>query len=126
MEVLFPGYIFALCDAELLFRKLLFTRGVAYVVSFGGRPAEVSDDLIEALRRRTESKAVIPPVAFKRGDPVVIQSGVFRDLIGIFERETPDHERVQILLNTLAYSARAQFPRSHVSALDKATTQQSA
>jgi len=119
-EILFPGYIFAFCDAEMLFHKLAFTRGIAHVVSFGGRPAPVSDDLILTIRARAGCHAGSEPVAFKRGDPVVIQSGMFRDLIGIFERETPDHERVQILLNTIAYSARIEFPRSEVSALKQA------
>lgn len=96
------------------------------MVSFGGKPAVVSDDLIKEIRRRTQNKSAAVPISFKQGDPVVIQSGVFRDLIGIFDREMSGHERVQILLNTLAYSARAEFPRSQVSALYKATIQKPA
>jgi len=119
-EALFPGYIFAFCNDEMLFRKLAFTRGVVHVVSFGGKPASVSDDLIEAIRARCGSNVASAPAAFQRGDLVVIRSGAFRDLIGIFERETPDHERVRILLNTLTYSARIEFPRSQVSVFSEA------
>jgi transcriptional antiterminator RfaH len=116
-EVLFPGYIFVFCDYSALFRKLVFTRGVAHVVCFGGTPAQLSDGLIEEIRGRIAAKTAAAPVAFQKGDPVVIRAGAFRDLIGIFDRETSDHERVQILLNTLAYSVRAELPRSHVSAV---------
>jgi transcriptional antiterminator RfaH len=118
-EILFPGYIFVCCETDMLFRRLVFTRGVAHVVSFGGKPAPVGEDLIDAMRARIASNAATPPAAFKRGDPVVVRSGAFRDLIGIFERETPDHERVQILLNTLAYNARAELPRSQVRAFSE-------
>lgn len=120
MEILFPGYIFAFCDFSTLFRKLVFTRGIAHVVSFGGKPAPVSDELIEEIRARIAGKAAGAPVAFKKGDPVVIRAGAFRDIVGIFDRETSDHERVQILLNTLAYSVRAELPQSYVSAFSEA------
>jgi hypothetical protein len=37
-----------------------------------------------------------------------------RDFVGVFERELPGTERVQILLHTVAYSAHVEVSRLEV------------
>src|SRR5215211_1875734 len=44
---LFPRYIFARFDLERSLHKVSFVRGVQNVVSFGGIPSPVDDEIIE-------------------------------------------------------------------------------
>ena len=111
---LFPGYIFARCEQTML-QKLHFTRGILFVVSFGGKAAVVEDEVITAIRSRTDDRGVIcPGPALTSGDTVLIQSGPLRGLVGVFEKEIPGTERVRILLTIVAYSARVEISRSNL------------
>jgi transcriptional antiterminator RfaH len=112
---LFPGYIFAHFEGLKMLHNIHFTRGVAYVVSFGGVPAPISDEVISEIYTRMDKNGVIRNMAaLNPGDQVVIRSGLLRDFTGIFERESPATERVQILLRTVAYSARIEVSRLDV------------
>jgi len=114
---LFPGYIFARFEGPKMLHNVYFTRGVAYVVSFGGVPAPISDDVIEEICSRMDENGIINNRLFlKPGDEVVIRSGPLRNFVGVFERES-GMERVQILLHAVAYSARVQVPRLEVAKL---------
>jgi transcriptional antiterminator RfaH len=111
---LFPGYIFARFDGLKMLHNVYFTRGVAYVVSFGGAPAPISDDVIGEIYVRMDENGVINnKTCLNPGDEVVIQSGPLRNFVGVFERES-GAERVQILLHAVAYSVRVQVPRLEV------------
>ena len=48
------------------------------------------------------------------GDEVVIQSGPFRKLRGLFERELSDGARVAILLEILQLQTRVSLPRDYI------------
>lgn len=112
---LFPGYIFARFESPQMLQKVRFTRGVAYVVSFGGIPAPVGDELIAQICGRMDQYGIVRKTRpLNPGDEVVIQSGILRDFVGIFERELPGTERVQILLHTVAYSAHVELSRFDV------------
>lgn len=112
---MFPGYIFARFDIGRLLHHVLFTRGVSHVVSFGGIPAIVEDEVISTLRSRTDpfGFATNLPV-LKPGDSVMVQAGPLRNLVGIFQKELPDSERIEILMATLAYSARIRVSKYDV------------
>jgi transcriptional antiterminator RfaH len=115
---LFPGYIFARFEGVNMLHNIHFTRGVAYVVSFGGVPAPISDELIGDIYARMDENGVIrTAAALNPGDQVVIRSGLLRNFVGVFEREVPGTERVQILLRAVAYSAHVQIPRLEVTTL---------
>jgi transcriptional antiterminator RfaH len=112
---LFPGYIFARLDGLKMLRDIRFTRGVAYVVSFGGVPAPIGDELIGEIYSRIDENGVIRAKAtLNPGDKVVIRSGLLRNFLGVFERELPGTERVQILLRSVAYNAHVQVSRLEV------------
>jgi transcriptional antiterminator RfaH len=112
---LFPGYIFARFKIGELLHKIAFTRGVSNVVSFGGVPAIVEEDVIAAIRSRTDQNGIARILCeLKPGDLVTAQSGPLRNLVGIFERELPESERIEILLTTIAYSARIKVSRYEV------------
>ncbi|HLJ26158.1 MAG TPA: transcription termination/antitermination NusG family protein [Candidatus Angelobacter sp.] len=112
---LFPGYIFARFEGLKTLHNIHFTRGVAYVVSFGGVPAPISDEVIGEIYARMDENGVIRnTTALNPGDEVIIQSGLLRDFVGVFERELPGTKRVQILLSTVAYSVHVEVPRLEV------------
>lgn len=112
----FPGYIFARFDIASKLQKVSFTRGVAHVVSFGGTPAVIQDEIIVSIRQRSDARGVIhPPSALKYGDVLVIHTGPFRSFSGMFEEEMPASERIRILLTTVAYSAHIEVSKYDVS-----------
>jgi transcriptional antiterminator RfaH len=115
---LFPGYIFAQFDGPNMLHNIHFTRGVAYVVSFGGVPAPISAELIGEISARMDENGVIHNRStLHPGDQVVIRSGLLRNFVGVFERDMSGTERVQILLQTVSYSARVEVSRSEVAKL---------
>jgi transcriptional antiterminator RfaH len=112
---LFPGYIFARFDGIKVLHRAHFVRGVAYVVSFGGMPAPISDDVIGEIYSRMDANGIIRDrTELNSGDHVVIRSGPLRNFVGVFERDLPGPERVQILLHTVAYSAHVEVSRLEV------------
>jgi transcriptional antiterminator RfaH len=89
--------------------KVNFTRGVSCVVSFGGVPAGVGEDIIATIRSRMNDDGFVRlGRTFQPGDEVVIQSGPLRNLVGIFQKELTGSERVQILLTSVAFNARVE------------------
>ena len=112
---LFPGYIFARFDCLKMLHNIHYTRGVSYVVSFGGVPAPISDELIWEIYARMDKNGVVHnEKTLNPGDEVVVQSGLLRNFVGVFEREMPGTQRVQILLRAVAYSAHVEVFRSEV------------
>jgi transcriptional antiterminator RfaH len=112
---LFPGYIFARFDGLTMLHNVHLVRGVAYVVSFGEVPAPISDDVIWEIYARMDEDGVIRTTpTLNPGDEVVIRSGPLRNFVGVFERELPGAERVQIFLRTVAYSAHVEVSRLEV------------
>ncbi len=99
----FQRYLFARFPQQWL-HKVSFTRGVESVVSFGGIPSPVDDDVIEFFRARADKDGFIKVgEELKLGDRVVMRGGMLDSLEGVFEREMNDSERVMILLETIKY-----------------------
>lgn len=112
---LFPQYIFARFDLEKMLHKIRFTRGVNKVVTVGGVPAPVSDEIIEHIQSQMgEDGYVRIGEKLKPGDPVKIKHGPLKDLVGIFQTETKDSERVLILLTSISFQGRVTVDREMV------------
>jgi transcriptional antiterminator RfaH len=112
IEPLFPQYIFAQFIESELLHKVRFTRGVRAVVEFGGGPVPVDDEVMALLRSRIgEDGFVAAGREFRRGDPVVIEGGPLRDLIGVFECDVNASHRVKILLTTVSCRAHLEIDR---------------
>lgn len=115
---LFPTYLFAKFELSTDQRNVAYATDVVQIVAFGPHPQEVGEDLIEQLRiyastrDRDDLFEVVQPL--KPGDEVVIQSGPFRKLRGLFERELSDGARVAILLEILQLQARVSLPRDYI------------
>ena len=109
---LFPRYIFARFDARRQLAKISFTRGVHHVVSFGGQPTPVEDEIIEIISARSDPNGFVKVGEdLKQGDKVVIKAGPLRDFEGVFERELNDNERISVLLTTISYQGRVVVKR---------------
>ena len=109
---LFPRYIFAKFNLAKQLAKISFTRGVHHVVSFGGQPVSVDENIIETVNSRIDKNGFVKiDEELKEGDKVVIKAGPLRDFQGIFERQLKDNDRISILLTTISYQGRLVISR---------------
>lgn len=106
----FPGYLFVYADLEevglSVFRWMPHAIGL---VSFGGEPAPVPENLIHAIRKRVEQIAEAGGEVLdglKQGDVVRISDGPFRGYEAIFDERLPGKERVRVLLELLGSQRR--------------------
>lgn len=112
IKPLFPSYIFARFDAATMLHKVWFTRGVHKVVSFGGNPVIVADEIIELIRQQMESEDFVKTgddIAL--GDKVRIKGGPLSDFVGVFERNASAAKRIQLLLSAVNYQCRIDIDR---------------
>jgi transcriptional antiterminator RfaH len=120
-RALFPRYIFAKFNAREQLAKISFTRGVNYVVSFGGQPVSVDEDIIQILKDRIDETGFVRlGEDLKQGDRVVIKAGPLREFEGIFERKLKDNERITLLLSTISYQGRLVINRDLIERISTA------
>lgn len=101
----FPGYLFVRADLEKVgtsvFQWMPHTLGL---VAFGGEPAIVPDNLIQAIQERVQAVNAAGGEIFdglKTGDVVRISDGPFIGFEAIFDARLPGSERVRVLLEFL-------------------------
>ena len=108
---LFPGYVFCRLDMVLSGKAARYSPGVKDFLAFGSRLAEVSEEIIQALRERCpDGVAQIDPISAKPGDVVRINEGPFSGLEAIFEQKLKGSERVAVLLEILGRQTRIVLP----------------
>jgi transcriptional antiterminator RfaH len=102
----FPGYMFVLVDLDevgiSVFQWMPHSVGL---VSFGGEPAHVPENLINALQKRVDEINEAGGEVFdglKPGDPVKISEGPFEGYEAIFDARLPGSERVRVLVQMLS------------------------
>jgi transcription antitermination factor NusG len=80
---LFPGYVFCRFN-RLVLGKAISTQGVTRVVGFGGTPAEVDREEVEALQLLSQSKFFREPWKYlPDGTLVLIETGPLTGIQGI-------------------------------------------
>lgn len=115
IKSLFPRYLFARFSVDHLLHHVRFTRGVQSVVNFGGIPIPVDDEIIQLFQLRTDDDGLIKLVdRFEPGDKVVMKGGILNNLVGVFEREMNDSDRVMILLETISYQGHVLVERESI------------
>lgn len=115
-EELFPGYLFIRMDQTSdNWYPIRSTRGVARIVTFGGLPVPVQDELIEQIRERLLAPA--PKVTFEQGEAVRITAEGFNEVEAIFLAADGD-ERAVILLNLLQREQKVTLPVSSLSRME--------
>lgn len=112
-ESLFPGYLFIHMPQGSNWAPLRSTRGVARVVSFGGRPLAVRDELITQLRERAETHTI---ATFNPGDKVAIIDQGFSGIESIFMTMDGD-ERVILLINLMNRQQQISLPLASITTL---------
>ncbi len=115
-EALFPGYIFAKFHIIDQFRHVNATRGVAKILSFGGSPSIVHDDVITTVRENmpeSEEIVIIPDVVGP-GDEVRIVDGPYAGLRTVVTKVIPARQRVGILLEILGSEREVEVDASSV------------
>lgn len=106
VKPMFTGYIFAKFDADKMLAKVFYTRGVHSIVSFGGVPHPIDDEVISLIQSRIDQDGYVQlNEDLKRGDKVTIKEGSFQGLHGIFDQKTKDSDRVRIFLTSVTYQA---------------------
>ena len=98
----FPQYLFVHLDFEnTSISELKWMPGVLCLVSFGGEPAQISDQLIKLLQQRIDiinagNEEYLDNL--KPGDLVTIQDGPFRGYEAVFNSRITGSERVRCML----------------------------
>ncbi len=102
-EALFPGYVFAKFDYVEQMRHVQSTRGVTKILGFGGYPAVVPKEVIQAVRDSmpTSEEIIMIPDSVQPGDEVKIVSGPYAGIQTVVTRIMPARQRVSILLEIL-------------------------
>jgi len=115
IKPLFPGYLFARFALNGLLHKVRFTRGVHSVVCIGNDPAPVDDRVIEIIAAQIDATGFVKIGAdLEPGAKVLILTGPFKGLTGIFEREASNADRIKILLDCISFQARVEIDRNNV------------
>ena len=101
----FPGYLFIRVDLDEIglsvFQWMPHSTGL---VTFGGEPAPVPDNLIIELSKRMVEISQAGGETFfglKPGEKVIIEDGPFKGYEAIFDSRIPGSERVRVLLELL-------------------------
>ncbi|WP_417448463.1 transcription/translation regulatory transformer protein RfaH [Idiomarina abyssalis] len=111
-EPMFPGYVFIeLSELSSNWRPIRSTRGVARMVSFGNKPAEVPDDVVEQLRTHVRSRPA--KSSLTSNHPVSLEDGPFKHLNAIFIEYDGD-QRAFLLLELLGKWQRLSVPLEHI------------
>ena len=106
----FPGYLFVNVDMDDVglseFQWMPHTNGI---VSFGGEPAVVPENLIREIRTRIEKINAAGGeelAGLQPGDEVSINDGPFQGYQAIFDSTLPGNVRVRVLLELLGNQRR--------------------
>ncbi|MEE4379904.1 MAG: transcription/translation regulatory transformer protein RfaH [Candidatus Competibacteraceae bacterium] len=114
IEAFFPRYMFLHLDlARDGISPIRSTQGVIGLVRFGDRVADVPEPLIENLLAAIDAQSGligIPERTFKQGEAVVIETGSFAGLQGIFQAPRGE-DRAAILLEILGSSREVVVAR---------------
>jgi transcriptional antiterminator RfaH len=99
-QPLFPNYIFVRFDPEVVHTTAIkSTRGISSLVSFGGLPSVVPDNVIARLQQGWDNAPLIAEMPV-HGDRVVIRDGVFEGLDAVWY-EPDGMKRAILLLNLM-------------------------
>lgn len=117
VEALFPRYLFIRIDPlKHSTAPVRSTRGAIGLVQFGGQPAVVQDEVINALLLREDTASGLHQDGrplFYAGEPVKFVAGPLAGMEGIFA-EKDGEERVLVLLELLGKRNRMRVDRDWV------------
>lgn len=107
-EALFPGYFFAAFDYRESACQVRSAPGVLKIVHFGGYAPPVPGEAIERLKERMDAGVVEVEERFEVGQEVRLTEGPFAGLTALLTRVMPGRDRVQVLMEFLGNTVRAE------------------
>ena len=112
---LFPGYMFVKFDtARNAWRKVNSTLGVARIVSLGGTPTPVPNEIVNGFISRCDGEGILRPTqGFEVGQDVEVLRGPFANLVAKAEEISSD-QRVWILIDLLGQSSRISLAKDAI------------
>jgi len=112
----FPRYLFARLDLDVIpLSSINWMQGMTGVVSFGGEPTVVAEEVIRWLRQRVAQAA---QGEYHNGLPLApearlrIVAGPLKGLEAIFDRRVPGEERARVLVQLLGQLRTCEIPLS--------------
>lgn len=116
LRPLFPGYVFAAVETDLLrWRPLLSTFGVRSVVRSGDRLSFLPQGFVDALRSREVAGAIVRPTSpFQVGQAVKLVRGPFDGLVATIV-EMDERDRLVVLMDFLNRPVKVTVDASFVS-----------
>ena len=107
----FPHYLFACPDSrDDMIAKLRWTPGLRRIVSMGGQPVPVPDEVVQEIRRRLATIAQAEPEEpFRQGDVVHVMHGPFEGLDVVFDRGLSAQRRARVLLQWMSRWVAAEL-----------------
>ena len=108
---LFPTYLFCYLDpASRVWPIARWAPGMAYFLNHEGEPTRIPETVVEYLMSRVAQWDSKDGRQLKHGDKVLIVSGPFAGLEGIFQRYIPSRERCRILLEAVGKLGTVELP----------------
>lgn len=115
IKPLFPNYLFARVDLPEEWKTITFTRGVARVLGGWKDPRSIDESVVNTIRNQERRKdRLISYYRFKARESVVVRSGPFKDVHGIFDRYIDEGGRVRILLSLIGFDAAVELESEQV------------
>ncbi len=107
----FPHYLFARFETHSgLMSKTRWTPGLRWVVSAGGQPVPVSDEVVSHIRHRLAMMEVEDLESpFKKGDVVRIVCGPLKGLDAIFDQRLSSAGRARAFLQLMNRQVAAEL-----------------
>ncbi|RFB67116.1 MULTISPECIES: transcription/translation regulatory transformer protein RfaH [unclassified Herbaspirillum] len=115
-EPLFPRYLFIRLDhggTAKSWSPIRSTKGVSRLVTFGTKPAIVSDALIDVLKSLEAAKQQPQPL-FLPGERVRLTSGAFTGVEGIYQMSDGEN-RAMVLIEVLSRPVQMQVAPGNLS-----------
>jgi transcription antitermination factor NusG len=110
---LFPSYLFV--RIELQWSRARWAIGVSRLILDGERPAVVSDQVVDAIRRQERNGVVHLPrrPKHRRGDKLRVIAGPFCGHLVLYEGMAA-HERVLVLLQVFGSRQKVELSKNAV------------
>jgi transcription antitermination factor NusG len=116
---LFPSYLFV----RLISRQwyaVMWTPHVIRLLMAGDRPAQLSEDVVNQIRKREHNGIVkLPNRQFRKGQKVQITRGSFKGYIGLYEGIS-GKDRQRILLELLGQTVPVELSEKDIAPLQVA------
>ena len=107
-EIMFSRYLFVRLspDGQQNWSPIRSSKGVSYLVNFGGLAASLDDETMDNLRQKIDNALLVK--VFSVGDKVEILNGPFKGMEAIFNTYKGE-ERAMLLLSFMAKNLTAKF-----------------